>query len=346
MPADNSGAGRNEVLSQSEVEQLLSQVAEDQASAPPPPPAPAPPVAASADGLRRHDFRGASLLTTAELRRARLRHDEFARSLATRLSIYLRLEVGVQVAALQTLPHPKFIDGLPKVSHVTLFRIEPLPGIGLLSVPLNLSLAILDRLLGGPGVAGQTEGSLTEIDVTVLDLVVQLVLKEWGQHVARLPDAPAQILGHETNPCFLPPAPSDLQMLLLSLEARLGDCGEQVQLALPFPAVESVVRQPDPSAQFRRAIEAQADRPSIRWQPGLADVKVPLSAGWDGIEITAQQLAHLKVGDVLPLEPDRFNRVRVRLARVSKFIGRLGASNHVRAVELTAPLASENLSSS
>lgn len=344
MAGDNPGAGKNEVLSQSEVEQLLSQMAQEPATSSAP--APAPEAAPQAPETRRHDFRSASLLTTAELRRARLKHDEMARSLSTRLSIYLRLEVGVQVAALQTLPHPKFVAALPKTSHITLFRIDALPGVGLLCVPMNLSVALLDRLLGGAGIPSQGNETLSEIDVTLLDLVAQLVLKEWGQHVARLPEIHANILGHETNPCFLPAAPSDLQMLLLSLDARLGDCAEQVLLALPFPAMEGFIRQSDPVAHLRRPEEAQVDSASCPWQPSLAEVKIPLSAGWDGLEITAQQLAHLKVGDVLPLDPDRFNQVRVRLARVSKFIGRLGSRNDTRAVELTGSLTGKNLSSS
>src|SRR5258705_13575959 len=60
----------------------------------------------------RHPFnvRKPSLLTAGELRRLRLRHDEFARSLATRLSIHLRLEIAVQILALDTCFYPRLIE--------------------------------------------------------------------------------------------------------------------------------------------------------------------------------------------------------------------------------------------
>jgi flagellar motor switch protein FliM len=348
MPANNPDAENHEALSQSEVEQLLVRVSQEQSAGAAAPSASAEGAAASAaptDNLRRHDFRGVSLLTAAELRRARLKLDDFARALATRLSIYLRMEFGTQVAALQTLPHPKFIDGLPKTTHLTLCRVGPLPGTGVLAIPMNLSLALLDRLLGGPGVSMSTEAPLTEIDLTLLDYIVQLFLNEWGQTVASLADAQAEILGHETNPRFLPALPGDTQMLLLSLEARLGECAEQVQFAIPFHSVESIFRQPEPSARVRVPATGLDEGPTVRWQPTLDEVPISLSAGWEGLQITAQQLAHLKVGDVLPLEPDRFSRVQVRLARITRFVGRLGSTHDIRAVELTGTLADKRIPS-
>jgi flagellar motor switch protein FliM len=288
-------------------------------------------------GPRRADFRGSSLLTAAELRRARLKHDEFVRALATRLSIYLRLEFHGQVGALHILPQPKLTERLPNPAHLTLFRLEPLTGVGLLALPLPLSTALLDRLLGGAGQAGDSARPLTEIDVSLLDLLAQLVLKEWGQSVAGLPEAHPELLAHETNPRFVPTAASNVQWLVLELSARLGECAETMWLAFPFGMVESVLRRPDPALALRPPPSPEAT-PALRWHPALDAVPVPLSAGWEGLRITAEQLAHLKVGDVLPLEPQRFNEVEVRLARVPKFVGRLGAARQARAVELTRPL--------
>jgi flagellar motor switch protein FliM len=345
MPADDRAPEGNEVLSQAEVEALLSQVTQDQAGPPggatASAPAPAPEVRSAPETVRPYDFRSPSLLTTTELRRARLRHDGFARLLATRLSIYLRMDFGAQVGGLQTLPQPKFIDGLPNPTHITLFEVESLNGTGFLVIPLRLGFSLLDRLLGGTGSIGEVEGGLTDIEVGVLDVTSELLLKEWCQALARAPEARPRILGHETNPRFLPPSTSDLHMFHLSLDVRLGECAAQVQLAFPFPMVEGIIRQPDPASQAIRAEMARSDAPQPRWRGNLEDVQIPLRAGWDGIEVTAQQLAHLQVGDILPLQPHHFNQVRVRLARVCKFIGRLGMTNNVRAVELTGTFPSD-----
>jgi flagellar motor switch protein FliM len=293
---------------------------------------------------RPFDFRGPSLLTTAELRRARLRHEEFARSLATRLSIYLRLELAVQVAALETLPHPKFIEAAPAPVHLTLFRLEPLHGLGLVAVPPRLALGVIDRLLGGSGQAGDLKRDLTEIEVAVFDLVVQLLLKEWCRAVAGLGDARPEILGHETNIRFLPAAPRESSMLVLDLQVHFGGSTEPLQLGFPFAMVEPILRQPDALAQTGTPAPAAATASVVAWNPALEDVQVQLSAQWDGLAVTARQLATLKVGDIIPVQPDQFDRVEVRLARVRKFCGRLGATNQLRAVELTQALGPRSIS--
>jgi flagellar motor switch protein FliM len=318
------------------------------AEAPWAPPTMPEPVAASTDPStlaaaihepRPYDFRGPSLLTSAELRKTRLRHDDFARSLATRLSMYLRLEFSVVVSVLQTMTYRRFIDSLPSPNHLTFFRIDPLNGIGLLTIPPRLDRTVLDRLLGGTGNGGSVTQPLTEIEVATLNLVVQLVLKEWCQGVARLEDARPQILGYESTPRFVQIASNETPMLVLSLEGRMSDCAEPMQLAFPFQMVETIVRSPDAISPTHKQEPAALPTRCPDWNPALAEVKVAVKAEWEGLPITADALARLKVGDVLPVAPQQFNHVRVRLAKMCKFIGRLGTANNLRAIELTEVVA-------
>jgi len=48
----------------------------------------------------------------------------------------------------------------------------------------------------------------------------------------------------------------------------------------------------------------------------------------------------LRTGDVLPLSPEQSNDVKVRLARVTRFNGRLGSAGERLAVQLTSILKS------
>jgi flagellar motor switch protein FliM len=298
------------------------------------PDASAPPVGAAPSGnARRYDFRGPSFLTTTELRKLRLRHDEFARSLATRLSIYLRLEVEAQILDLQTQPFRRFVDSLPHPTHLTLFKIESLSGIGLLQLSPNFGLALVDRLLGGPGKADKVARDLTEIEVETLDLAAGLLLREWCQEVTQLPDAHPQLIGHETNARYLQTASHDTNMLVLTVELHMNEYRERLHLGFPYLMVEPLIRQLAPPPEPRRA-EAGPPQP-LHWNAELNDVSVPVSAEWTGLQITARELAQLKVGDVLQLDPQQFNHVKVRLARVPKFVGRLGTREKAWAVALT-----------
>src|SRR6266567_4753669 len=85
-----------------------------------------------ASSIRGHDFRQSGFLAPSELRRIRLRHEQFIRSLAARLAIFLRLEFTVQLAKVQIVGYQKFTESLSNQTHITLFRTDPLKGVGLL----------------------------------------------------------------------------------------------------------------------------------------------------------------------------------------------------------------------
>src|SRR5262245_2383569 len=140
MPAENEPTGAGDVLSQSEVERLLAQVAEQENS-----------VTVVKDGgdaretknresIQPYDFRHPVYLSPTELRRLRIRHEDFIRALAARLSIYLRLEFTLQMSKLQTVTYQKFCEGLPNPTHLSLFKVEPLRGIGILDIHPRLGL--------------------------------------------------------------------------------------------------------------------------------------------------------------------------------------------------------------
>ena len=97
--------------------------------------------------------------------------------------------------------------------------------------------------------------------------------------------------------------------------------------------LQPLIRQLNPPLEPKNEIAA-APLPPLKWNHELDAVKVPLSAEWVGLEMDARQLAHLKVGDVLPVESDSINHTAVHLASVPKFTGRLGKCGNAWAIEL------------
>lgn len=237
---DNIAAGQ-EVLSQSEVENLLAQVLESESKT----------VVHQTDGGRSqqskdsvqpYDFRHPVYLSPVELRKLRLHHEEFIRSLSARLSIHLRVEFTLQMSQLNTVTYQRFIEGLPNPSHLVLFKTDPLRGISILHINSRLGLTLVDRLMGGPGHTQKVDRDLSEIEVALLDQVVQIILGEWCNHWAGIQDLRNSILGHETNARFLNTAPWDSVMLCLAFEARIGDCFEQIQIGFPYSTIEPLTR--------------------------------------------------------------------------------------------------------
>lgn len=332
--SDEFNAG-SEALSQAEVERLLAQVAEEQTTTVIHKPA-GQKDKADPEAVQPFDFRQPAYLSASEMRKLRLRHEEFIRSLAARLSIYLRLEFSLQISKLQTLHYQKFVEALPNATHLTLFKAEPLRGICLLEIPPRLGLTIVDRLLGGPAHSVNLGRDLSEIEMALLDQAVDVILGEWCNHWTSIQDLRPVLLGHENNGRFLQTSPHDTVMLVLAMEARIGDCLEQIQIAFPYYTLDPLIRQIITSlSEDQNETRSHHNSGPVIWNRRLDDVRVPLTAEWSEIEVTARALTRLKVGDTIEFGFDCADRVEVKLAGIEKFRGRLGTRDGCWAVQLT-----------
>jgi flagellar motor switch protein FliM len=290
----------------------------------------------SADAIRSHDFRQSGFLTPSELRRIRLRHEQFVRALASRLAIFLRVEFNVQLAKLQIVGYQKFTDDLPGPTHITLFKTDPLKGTGLLVIPPRLGLSLVDRLLGGPGEFTDAERDLTEIELTLIDQVAVLLVSEWCNHWPEMRELRPSLLGRENNSRFLQTATADTAMLVLTLEAGFGDRRDPIQFVFPYATVEPLVRLLCPAMPEQDGAAIRS--PKYKWNSELDDIQVPVVAEWQGLKLSAGDITRLKSGDVLVLDPACAAQVQLRLSHVPKFVGRPGTRTGKWAIELTAPI--------
>jgi len=332
-------SGEASVLSQSDVERLLSQVQEEQGKAD---------VLTSdgrrlqrsQDSIQPYDFRQPAFLSARELRKLRLWHEDFIRSLASRLSTYLRLEVGVQMAKLQTITYQKFLEILPNPTYITLFKADPMRGVCILELPLKLGLTIVDRLLGGSAMNVSGQRDMTEIEVALLDQALQIMLGEWCNHWNYEQEIRPVLLGHETNGRFLQTAASDTVMLHLSIEAHIGDCVEPIQLGFPYYTLEPLVLRMNKLLDLNAQDAESGKEPEMRWHKRLDDVVIPVTAEWLGHRMSIRELSNLKPGDTIPLAAECEQHVTVRLANIRKFEGSLGTMDHQWAIQVKQILPS------
>lgn len=268
-----------------------------------------------------HDFRRPGRLTESDLRRLRERHEEFARHLAARISLFLRMEFSLKVASLSTPSYAALTESFAEPTHVCLFRAEPLAGVGLLEIPPHLALTLIDRLLGGPGKPGAAPRQLTEIEVALLEDVARIVADEWcGQWPLPTP-LKATLFGNERSGRFLRTAPRDTVMLALTLETPLGEGVETLRIAVPFPMVEPAVKAVLPARSRESGREARTAPTASAWRPVYEQVTVPVRAEWDAFSLSLRELTCLRAGDVLELPRGIVDRTRVAFNARPKFTG-------------------------
>ena len=288
--------------------------------------------------IRKHDFRQSGFLAPSELRRIKQRHEQIVRGVAARLAIFLRLEFALQLTKVQILSYQKFTEALNTPTHITLFKTEPLKGVGLLVMTPALGLAFVDRLLGGPGKSPESTRDLSEIEVALIDQVSTLILTEWCNHWPEMRELHPALLGHENNSKYLQTATPDTAMLTLTLSGGFGDKLEPIQIAFPFSTIEPLMRLLSPALPDTDTPAVSTAKP--RWSAGFDDVKVPVVAEWHGLKMSARQITQLKAGDLIPLDPACAAQVQLRLSNIAKFTGRPGTCGGKWAVQLTSAMVS------
>lgn len=326
--------GQDETISQSEVEKLLAQigagdVTDDFGGA--------SLGATSGPGLaQRHIFPQLSFFSPGELRKLRIRHEEYIRSLTARLSVYLRMEVSLQMSKLETQTFQKFLDGLTNPTHLTILRLEPLNGICFLDVPPRLALAIVDRELGGPGNCQEDARDLTQLETRLLSQVIEIIITEWCGSWSDIMDLRPAMVGHESSGRYLQTAPPKLPMLVLGIETRMGDTVEQLQFGFPCQALEPFLPKLNSvAAPAKEPAGAHASR--VNLSPLMAELPVTITAEMPRVSMTAGELAALKVGDLVMLSPEMAQRIQVRLGSLPKFVGQFGTCGDRFAVQLVGP---------
>lgn len=324
-----------EFLDQSEIDRLLAQEA--------PAATPAGGVLRDAPGANRrvasYDFRNPAYLSEAELRRLRIIHEEFIRYLSARLSLYLRMDFGLKLADLTTVTYVKFTETLPKPTHLSLFKVEPLIGVGVLELSPRLALTISDRLLGGRGHSVKADRHLTEIEIALVEDVANILLEEWCAQWKGESGLRPVIVGHESSGQFLQTSARDAAFVALTLECSFGDCAEQIRLGVPYFMIEPIMKRMQ--ARHQKDTDATGKVRRAEWQPSYDGISIPVRAEWDAFEISLREVARLRVGDVLEVQPSVCAETRLLLNGNAKFVGTVGLDSDRVAVQLTRKLSPE-----
>ena len=288
---------------------------------------------AGVDGskLTPYNFRNPGFLSHADLRQLGMLHQRFIQHLSARLSTFFRMECVLKITQFNSSTFSRFCESLGNPTHLTLFQVEPLRGVGIVEISLPLGLTMADRLLGGKGRVSDTDRTLTEIEVALLEDAMMLIIVEWSQLWEEQQDAfRPQCIGHETSGRFLQTSASDAVFVIMTVEVTLGEICERLQMGIPFSMIETMVKKMHVARQ-----RGDDTRPKqIQWRAAYAGIAVPVIAEWNVRDITLGEVISMREGDVIGLPREMVGETRIRLSNTEEFVGTVGVQNGHVAVQL------------
>lgn len=327
-----------DVLSQAEIDELLSNISSGAVSAE---------EIQSEEKQRKikvYDFKRPDKFSKDQIRTLYMIHENFARFFNTYLSANLRTMVHVDVASVDQLTYEEFIRSLPNPSVISVFQMRPLKGNAILELNPNVVFALIDRLFGGIGSPPAKPRALTDIEEAIITRVINKALESlqdaWKQVVAINP----QMDVIETNPQFTQIVPPNDMVVIVTLQAKIGQAEGLLNICIPYLVLEPIMSKLTTTFWVASSVAKQESDEDVQaLKKKLRRAKVPVTVGLGKVTVTVAEMLGIAVGDVLQLETKVDDELSLFIGQQEKFKCKPGISGKKMAVQITGVIEGDDL---
>jgi len=318
-----------EVLSQEEIDALLSALSDGQVDAE------EIKTTKVQKKVRVYDFKRPNKFSKDQIHSLQNIYENFCRSLTTYLSGHLHSVIEAKVSSIEQITYDEFIRSLPNPTIISLYTMSPLEGTLLMEMSPTMAFSIIDRLLGGQGQGTEKNRDLTEIERTIISHRVQQMINLIGEAWQEVFPAQPEFIVLETNPQFTQIVAPNEMIILVTLEVKVGEMAGMLNMCLPYLVLEPILDKLSTlflfstQAKVTSKEQVQAIRKKIEW------AKIDLTAILGHSEILVRDLLELAPGDVIPLVQNIKEPLPIYVGSFKKFRGIPGLHGEHLAVQIT-----------
>ncbi len=333
-----------QVLSQDEVDALLSGIANEQV------PADRSPASGSASlsqgaavsiggDLKPYDFTLSANSSRGRLPGLEAIFSNFARRLQNIFASELGKSVDASFGGMDVISYETLIQKFPLPASIHVVRLEPLRGLGALVIEARLAFAMIELFFGGNGhKVMKVEGrDFTPIETRFMGKFVERMLsgmEESWQSVAQLK---SRYVRSELNPYLLNVAGMGDAMISATYTVNMAPISGTILFSIPLAAIEEFRGQLKSDVSL--ADEPEHSRLASRLRKPLLDVDLEVRAVVDVIGMKVREIMALRPGDVIQLNSAGLDQIELWVQDKRKFHGK-GAQRNGNKVFVVSQAAS------
>lgn len=296
-------------------------------------------------GYKLYNFRRPDKFSKEHLRALQDIHKEFCRQLSLVLATYLRLHIEIGVISVDQLTYDEFARSMPSPVTIGVVELNPLPGQVLLGLSHEITSCIVDRMLGGIGSSESKARELTDIEESLIKRVFLKLTHTLEETWRNIFPVQAAIIGMDSTYALIQIASPGEIVALITLEIQIaGKYSGLLSICFPYPVLESVLGQLSSQHIFQTKgiIQAPEDKENILVK--LNSSKVQMNVLLGHTEISISELLDLRDGDVLMLDSGVEDNLVVNVNGLPKFLARPGTKKNKVAISIVEDLDNlENL---
>ena len=321
-----------DVLSQSEIDALLSAISTGEMSA---------------DEMKKeeekkkvkvYDFKRALRFSKDQIRSLTRIHENFARLLTTFFSAQLRTYVQISVASVDQIPFEEFVRSIPNMTLINVFEVPPLDGNILMEINPNIAYSMLDRLMGGSGTSYSNVDNLTEIEQKIMTNLFERSFDNLREAWENIAEIDPMLVELEVNPQFLQMISPNETVIVISMNTVIGETSGMINICIPHVVLEPIIH--NLSVQYwmqsntKEPTEAQIK--ALETKVKQSDLQLVAELGTSTISI--EDFLTMNIGDVIQLDQKISDPLILRIGDIPKFTVQPGKLKKKMAVQIIETL--------
>lgn len=262
-------------------------------------------------------------------------YERFIRLFRMSMSNSLRKIATISIISTDFIKFGEFVNTLPIPSCMCIMRFDGLRGSGLMIFEPKLAYALVDSYFGGTDrTFNRFDGKeFTRIELSIMRKVMELAMHDFEEAWAPIHKLNISFMRTEVNPQFVGVVPPSEVIVSTTFEVELQNASGTLVVVIPYSTIEPIKNK------LNSSFQSESDRSEKEWthkmEEHLKNAEANILINLGEAMITVGDLVNLNIGDIIPLSQDADGELDLLIENVRKFKCLFGISRGNRAVQVT-----------
>lgn len=255
------------------------------------------------DGEARvFDFNNQERIIRGRLPTLEMINERFARYFRASFFNMLRKTPEISVNGIQMIKFSEYIHTLFVPTSLSLIKMHPLKGTGMVMLDPKLVFIVVDNFFGGDGsIHAKIEGrEFTSTELRVIEKVVHMCFADLVKAWEPILKVKFDYHNHEVNPHLANIVSPSEVIVVSSFHIELEGGGGDIHVVFPYSMIEPIRSILDAGVQSD--LSEIDDRWAVLLKEELMHAKVGLTALFAEKELRVSDLINLQSGDIIPID--------------------------------------------
>jgi flagellar motor switch protein FliM len=289
----------------------------------------------SDDNIQPYDLTNQDRVIRGRMPILEIIYERFIRQFRVSLSNSLRKISTISMISTDLLKFGEFVNTLPIPSCMCIIRFNDLRGPALMVFESKLAYAIIDSYFGGTDRPfTKIEGKeFTSIELSFMRKVMDMAIEDLEEAWAPVHRIDAQYVRTEINPQFVGVVPPSDVIITTTFEVEFESASGTIMVVVPYATIEPIKQKLSSSYQ------TDHDEVDTVWTHSMHehinDSKTEAIVKLGETDMTVGDLVSLQTGDIIPLSREVSGELELEIEGVKKLKCLAGVYKGNRAVQIT-----------